>query len=136
MRNFVSHSLMSIPRLYQKIPYLYFIIVWFWIGTAGLINGSISGIPVLFFCLTFSYLMFREKKGQNLLAGIFTLCWSFLMLLAYLSDAVKIDNFYTFDTIAFLSVGGILVVLNFLMSVRLIIKALDPNFSKAQTSAA
>lgn len=127
---------MSKPGLYHKIPYLYFIIVWLWIGFAGLVKGSLSSIPVLLFCLPFGYLMFKEKKGLNLLAGILMLCWSILILLAYLFDAVKIGNPYTFNSISFLIAGGILVALNFLMSVKLITKACDPKFSRAQTSAA
>jgi hypothetical protein len=122
-------------RLYQNIPYLYFIAIWSWIAIGGF-KVRVENFTLLTFCVPFVYQLFKEKKGLNLLLGILMMCWSILILLAYISDAMKINMLDSSKTISFIIGGGVLVMLNFFMSFKLILKALKQNSSDAQIPAA
>jgi hypothetical protein len=126
----------SISRLYQKSPYIYFTIVWFGVAFPGIFSGHLVSTILFFFCLPFIYQVFKEKKGLNLLLGVLMLLCSIFMGLAYLSDAVKIKDPGAPRAMEFLIGGGLFTILNFLMSVSLIIKASKGNSLREQRAVA
>lgn len=125
---------MHFRKIFQKIPHLYFIAIWFWVALEGVLKGQLQSFYMFALCLPFAYQIAKEKKGLNLLLGILMLCWSVLMLLAYFSDLAKINEIGSQRTMRFVIGGGLLVILNFVMTINLISKAVDKSPLKSQNS--
>lgn len=118
---------MSISGLYKKAPYFYFIVVCAWIALSGILNEHPESALILCISFTFLYPMLQFKKGYNLLLGIITLCWSILILFAFLSDATGINDIKASKELTFLAGGITIVFLNLLMSVKIILNSIDRN---------
>lgn len=115
-----------IKRLLVGFPYLYFMLVWCWMGLAQAISGK-PGFGYLLnmvICLACLYQLFVEKKPLNILLGILMLLWSIWIFFAYLWDVFN-PHTHDIETWRGYLGGGLLVAMNLLMSVLLIRKAFD-----------
>ena len=110
---------MKLTKLYQKSPYLYFILVGFIIAIPNMLRGIPNSYIVLVLCLPFVYQIFKERKDLNILLGILMMMWSLWMSLAFLSDAIKIQSLYSTKAILVFAEGGLFTALNIWMSARL-----------------
>jgi hypothetical protein len=107
----------------------------FGIAISGIFNGLMPGIIIFCLGLFFIYLMVVQSNGWNVLMGILLMIYSIYMSLAFLSDMVKLDEFRSTRSIGFLIGGAVFISLNFLMSGKLIYRALDKTFFKNRSSA-
>ena len=109
-----------------KLYCLYFILLWGIIGIGHLISGK-TGLGYLFnfaLCLPFIYQMLYEKKYLNILLGCAMLFWSIWIFFAYLSDVFN-PNSRDLETWRGFLFGGLLVVMNLIISIQLIRRSND-----------
>lgn len=116
---------MQVARFLKvNIPWLYFSAIWLSISYPSLVSGRIEGLLTLLVATGFIGMMFISRKSVNLLIGILVLFWSILILFAYLSDASKPGSTNP-EALSFLFFGGLIRVLNFLMSYLIVKKSLN-----------
>lgn len=108
----------------DKAPWLYFSAIWVWIAAPSLVLGRVEGFLLLLVATGFIGLMFIRQKSVNLLIGILMFFWSILILFAYLSDASKPGSTNP-EAWRFLIFGGLISVLNFLMSYLIVKKSIN-----------
>jgi hypothetical protein len=101
--------------LLKNLPFTYFFGIWSAIGLSSLISGDLVGLIPILIGSSFIGITFSNKKSINLLIGILMFFWSILILFAYLSDASKPGS-TNLEAWRFLIFGGLISVLNFLMS--------------------
>ncbi|WP_116695134.1 hypothetical protein [Marixanthomonas spongiae] len=103
------------------MPELYLVLatLLYWVSTATLLN------PVAFVLLILltSQLVFN-KKGLGLFLGSVLVLLNLYLFLALFSDIVASPSF-TISVQKFLLVGGIFLVLNLIMAVKLLLKHID-----------
>ena len=126
-----------IKRLLSGIPYLYFILVWCWMGLAQALAGktSFGSLLNILICAAFIYQLIRDKKQLNILLGILMLLWSIWIFFAYLWDVFN-PHAKDIETWQGYLGGGLVVAMNLLMSVLLIRRALDNRIKNITTTPA
>ncbi|PVW13503.1 hypothetical protein DDV96_12650 [Marixanthomonas spongiae] len=114
-------TLKYIKPLFYWMPELYLVLatLLYWVSTATLLN------PVAFVLLILltSQLVFN-KKGLGLFLGSVLVLLNLYLFLALFSDIVASPSF-TISVQKFLLVGGIFLVLNLIMAVKLLLKHID-----------
>jgi|GEM_PF-1346004 len=115
----MQKSPFHLTHLVPFLPYLYFSLL----PVSSFISGlgdraTISTLLLLIPAIPFILQLFFSFKHVDLILGVLTFAIAIYFTLAYLSDLVKITS-YTTRAISFISVGGCIVVLNYVMSVRL-----------------
>ncbi|HEY0742253.1 MAG TPA: hypothetical protein VGD40_12355 [Chryseosolibacter sp.] len=116
---------MQVARfLKDKAPWMYFSAVWVSISFPSLVSARIQGLLPLLVATGFIGMMFIRRKSVNLLIGILMFFWSILILFAYLSDASKPGSANP-EAWRFLIFGGLISVLNFLMSSLIVKKSIN-----------
>ena len=97
-------------------------------------NGWTGLIPMAM-ATGFVGLMFFQRKSVNLLTGVLMFFWSILILFAYLSDASKLGG-TNLEAWRFLIFGGLISVLNFLMSFLIVKKSINSKSLTTDTANA
>ncbi len=115
----MKKSPFHLSHLVPFLPYLYFSLlpVSSFISDLG-DRATISTLLLLIPAVPFILQLIFSFKHVDLILGIITFAIALYFTLAYLSDLVKITS-YTAKAISFISVGGCIVILNYVMSVRL-----------------
>jgi hypothetical protein len=113
-----------LKKLQINLPFLYFAGIWMLIAVPTLVSGGVQGLIPMLISTGFIGLMFFQRKHLNLLIGILMFFWSILILFAYLSDASKLDS-ADLQASRFLIFGGLICVLNFLMSYLIVKKSIN-----------
>ena len=108
----------------RNAPFLYFSAIWCSIGLSMLNSNGWTGLIPMAMATGFVGLMFFQRKSVNLLTGVLMFFWSILILFAYLSDTSKAFATDT-QTWSFLFFGGLISVLNFLMSYLIVKQSLN-----------
>lgn len=109
----------QLSHLIPFLPYLYFS----FLPVSSFISGmadqpEIGKLLLLIPAIPFILQLFFSFKYVDLVLGILTFAIALYFTLAYLSDLAKITS-YTTRAINFIWVGGCIVIINFVMSVRL-----------------
>ena len=116
---------MTILRSMVRIaPFLYFAGIWSSIGIPMLKSGRWDGLIPLAVATGFIGMIYFQRKSVNLLTGVLMFFWSILILFAYLSDASKLGSTHL-EAWSFLIFGGLISVLNFLMSILIVKKSIN-----------
>ncbi|EGV42619.1 hypothetical protein BZARG_1916 [Bizionia argentinensis JUB59] len=117
-----------INKYYKFIPYLYFIVtITYWFTSVNKIQGGITAYPILLFAIPFAWQLIKPSRKLNFTLGIVFVCLSSYLILAYLSDILKIISFS--ETVKnFLFIGGVFVVSNFIMSLWMIRNSIKKTF--------
>jgi len=115
--------MIAIRRFFlQNLPYLYFSLFFIGMYITNSLTGRDISILSVAFAIPFIAQMFAQKRYIDLLLGSVTVLLSLWLLLAYVSDLMKI-GVYDVQAWKFVAVGGIIVVLNFVMSFLFFCKA-------------
>lgn len=115
----MKKSPFHLSHLVPFLPYLYFSLLPVSSFISGLGDQStIRTWLLLIPAVPFILQLFFSFKQVDLILGIITFAIALYFTLAYLSDLVKITS-YTTRAISFIWVGGCIVILNYVMSVRL-----------------
>ncbi len=115
----------TFKNIFEKLPgafpYIYFSLAALIIFSEHLnATGTFLSESVLLLIASVFIIQFKYKlKHIDTVLGIFTLFWSFWMLLAAYSDAIKIED-WTWTMNRFLVVA--FVIINFVCSISLLIK--------------
>ncbi len=120
---FIPSVMDFVRKTIQNAPFLYFFAIWSSIGIPMLKSGVWTGLIPLLIATGFIGLVFFGRKSLNLLTGVLMFFWSILILFAYLSDASKLGSTNP-EAWSFLFFGGLISVLNFLMSSLIVKKSL------------
>lgn len=116
---------MTILRfIVRNAPFLFFAGIWGSIGFPLLKSGRWDGLIPMVIATGFMGLMVFQRKSLNLLTGVLMFFWSILILFAYLSDASKLGSTHL-EAWSFLIFGGLISVLNFLMSILIVKKSIN-----------
>lgn len=105
----------AVNRLCLYLPCLYFIafFLWMYLDNAG--SADSPGSLQLLIVLPFVIQLVMQKRYMDLLLGGLTLLLSLWLLLAYMSDWMKISE-YNQQAWTFIIIGSVVVVMNFVMS--------------------
>jgi hypothetical protein len=113
-----------LKKLQSSLPFLYFTGIGLLIGLPTLISGDVRGLMPMAISTGFIGMAFFQRNVLNLLIGILMFFWSILILFAYLSDGSKLDS-ADLQAWRFLIFGGLICVLNFLMSFLIVKKSIN-----------
>ena len=107
-----------INKYTNLIPYLYFIVVSaYWFTIINKAKGM-AAYPVLLFAIPFLWQIIKPNKKLNFTLGITFVCISSYVIIAFLSDALKLISLsYINEPLLY---GGILVFANFVMALWII----------------
>ena len=119
----------------RNAPFLYFSAIWCSIGLSMLNSNGWTGLIPMAMATGFVGLMFFQRKSVNLLTGVLMFFWSILILFAYLSDASKLGG-TNLEAWRFLIFGGLISVLNFLMSFLIVKKSINSKSLTTDTANA
>lgn len=113
----------TIKKLTKLIPHLYFIaiIVYWFLDIKN--NKGASPYLILLLITPFIWQLIKPSRILNIILGSLFILLSSYLILAYLSDIVKITEVTT-STKQFVIVGGIFMFLNITMSFWLLLKGL------------
>jgi hypothetical protein len=115
----MQKSPFHLSHLVPFLPYLYFSLLPVSSFLSGLGDqATFSTLLLLIPALPFIMQLCFSFKHVDLILGVLTFAISLYFTLAWLSDLVKITS-YTTRAINFIWVGGCVVILNYVMSVRL-----------------
>lgn len=123
--NTLKYKQMKSFRKYARfIPYLYFIsVVIYWFIDINQNNG-ITSYLILTLGLPFLWQILRPNKSLNFTLGIIFICLSSYLILAFLSDIIRMSSF----NIKYLLYGSLFVFANFIMSMWIIRNSLNRTF--------
>ncbi|MFL1011261.1 hypothetical protein [Flavisericum labens] len=111
------------PTLINKytncIPYLYFIAISaYWFTVINRADG-ITAYPILFFAIPFLWQIIKPNKKLNFTLGITFVCISSYLILAFLSDMLKIISIsYPLNQLTLY--GGLILFANLIMALWII----------------
>ncbi|MEL0456927.1 hypothetical protein WJN01_11870 [Flavobacteriaceae bacterium SZ-1-7] len=107
-----------INKYTNSIPYLYFTAVSaYWFTVINKEEG-IAAYPILLFAIPFLWQIVKPNKNLNFTLGITFVCISSYLIIAFLSDALKLISLSCINEP--LLYGGILVFANFVMALWII----------------
>lgn len=109
-----------LSNLVPFLPYLYFIglSLWTFLNQMDNHTASISDLKLLILAVPFTIQLIFSFKHVDLILGIITFVLAIYLTLAYATDIAKITD-YTTRSISFIVVGGLVVILNFVMAILL-----------------
>ncbi len=108
-----------INKYTNSIPYLYFIAISaYWFTVINRTDG-ITAYPILLFAIPFLWQIVKPNKSLNFSLGITFVCISSYLILAFLSDMLKIISIsYPLEQFSFY--GGLLLFANLIMALWII----------------
>jgi len=109
------------------IPYLYFIAIIAYLFTDANQREGVLAYPILLFGIPFLWQLIRPNRELNFALGIIFVCISSYLILAYLSDVFDIISFSA-KTKQFVLIGGVFVIVNFVMSLWIIRNSIKRTF--------
>jgi len=109
------------------IPYLYFIAIIAYLFTDANQREGVLAYPILLFSIPFLWQLIRPNRELNFALGIIFVCISSYLILAYLSDVFDIISFSA-KTKQFVLIGGVFVIVNFVMSLWIIRNSIKRTF--------
>ena len=113
----------TIKNYTKFIPHLYFIsIISYWFLSI-VNNEGASPYLILLLVLPFIWQLIKPNNILNICLGSLFVCLSFYLVLAYLSDVVKITEVGS-NTKTFVIVGALFVFSNLIMSVWMLINGI------------
>ena len=109
-----------LSNLVPFLPYLYFIGIslWMFLSQVNTDTASISDLKLLILAVPFTLQLIFSFRHVDLILGIITFVLALYLTLAYATDVARIIDFNT-KSISFIVVCGLVVILNFVMSVLL-----------------
>ena len=117
----------TISKYYKFIPYLYFItITAYWFTDVNKSEG-LTAYPILLFGIPFLWQILKPNRKLNAVLGIVTVCLSSYLILAYLSDILRIVQLSE-GVKRYIIFGGLFVITNFCMSVWMIRNSIKRSF--------
>ncbi|WP_034059920.1 hypothetical protein [Lacinutrix jangbogonensis] len=113
----------SIKHLSKYVPHIYFtaIIVYWFLDIRN--NEGASPYLILLLVTPFIWQLIKPNRVVNIILGSLFICLSFYLVLAYLSDVIKITE-VSANTSAFLIIGGLFVLSNLMMSIWMFINGI------------
>ncbi|WP_179352772.1 hypothetical protein [Winogradskyella vidalii] len=117
----------TINKYTKFIPYLYFLsVIVYWFTTLNKSEG-LSAYPILLFAIPFLWQLIKPNRKLNFSLGIVFVCLSSYLILAYLFNVLNII-YWTETSKNLLFYGGVLVVINFVMSLWMIRNSIRKEF--------
>ncbi|NII28936.1 hypothetical protein HB364_27910 [Pseudoflavitalea sp. X16] len=115
----MQRNTFHLSNLVPFLPYLYFIGLSLWMFLSQMDNNAnVSHLKLLILAVPFTVQLIFSFKYVDLVLGILTFALALYLTLAYASDVAKITD-YTARAISFIAVCGLMVILNFVMSILL-----------------
>lgn len=113
----------TIKKYSNYIPHVYFIaIILYWCFSIR--NNELSSPNIiLLLTIPFIWQLIKPLKLINIILGSLFICLSFYLILALLSDVVKIEE-VSENTSTFLIIGSLFVLSNLLMSIWILINGI------------
>ncbi len=120
---------LSKKELLWYLPIFYFILLALWAFVDNVVNARTQVGNFLIPSIVLLALLLTKNYRLQIIIGVILLLWSGLLILAYFSDAAKIVVFDE-KAINFLFYGGLITLLNLLMSILLLFNDLHSHRRK------